>query len=296
MKIIKILLIIVLFVFAAVLAGCRFEDQEGQGSIEPATKTVETTGIETKIEDTNIPETTASVATLKAKIAFVGLRSGSSGMNSEIFIMNAYGSDQVNLTNNQAGDGGPSFSTDGSKIAFASNRDRTSDQDNNSEIYIMNTDGSEQTRLTDKSGIDVNPSFSPDDSKIVFESSPDGNYYNISIINVDGSGYIQLTDKASNGLPCFSPDGSKIAFASDRDGNFEIYIMNVDGSEQTKVTMNPAAEHLAPSFSPDGSKIAFASNLDQYVNISQICIINVDGSGYSQLTDEFENYSPCFSN
>ena len=41
----------------------------------------------------------------------------------------------------------------------------------------------------------------------------------------------------------------KIAFVSDRDGNFEIYIMNVDGSEQVNLTNNPAVDAL-PSFSP----------------------------------------------
>ena len=56
--------------------------------------------------------------------------------------MNADGSNQTRLTNNTAFDDGPSFSRDGSKIAFASTRD------GNYEIYVMNADGSNQTRLT----------------------------------------------------------------------------------------------------------------------------------------------------
>ncbi|MBE3114579.1 MAG: PD40 domain-containing protein [Actinobacteria bacterium] len=43
-------------------------------------------------------------------------------------------------------------------------------------------------------------------------------------------------------LACFSPDGSNIAFVSDRDGNGEIYIMNIDGSEQVNLTNNPAED------------------------------------------------------
>jgi TolB protein len=42
---------------------------------------------------------------------------------------------------------------------------------------------------------------------------------------------------------------NKIAFRSERDGNPEIYIMNVDGSEQTRLTNNPASD-VDPSFSP----------------------------------------------
>lgn len=41
----------------------------------------------------------------------------------------------------------------------------------------------------------------------------------------------------------------RIAFISNRDGNYEIYIMNVDGSEQTNLTNNPAADEF-PCFSP----------------------------------------------
>ncbi len=56
--------------------------------------------------------------------------------------MNVDGSEQVRLTNNPAYDWDPSFSPDGSKIAFESYRD------GNDEIYIMNIDGSEQVNLT----------------------------------------------------------------------------------------------------------------------------------------------------
>ena len=42
--------------------------------------------------------------------------------------------------------------------------------------------------------------------------------------------------------PTFSPDGTRIAFATSRDGNYEIYIMNPDGSEQTRVTTNTASD------------------------------------------------------
>ena len=59
--------------------------------------------------------------------------------------MNADGSNQTRLTNNPAIDISPSFSADGSKIAFVSNRD------GNQEIYVMNADGSNQTRLTNNS-------------------------------------------------------------------------------------------------------------------------------------------------
>ena len=55
----------------------------------------------------------------------------------------------------------------------------------------------------------------------------------------------------------FPGQNGKIAFATDRDGNGQIYTMNADGSAQTNVTNNDAADDLAPAWSPDGTKIAF---------------------------------------
>src|SRR5215213_10579598 len=53
--------------------------------------------------------------------------------------------------------------------------------------------------------------------------------------------------------------GGKIAFRSNRDGNYEIYVMNANGSNPTRLTNNPAVD-ANPEFNQDGSKIAFISN------------------------------------
>ena len=82
--------------------------------------------------------------------------------------MNADGSGQTRLTNNNAYDFNPSWSPDGEKIAFDSSSDFSIE---NLEIYVMNADGSGQTRLTDNTSPDEHPSWSPDGEKIAFESS-----------------------------------------------------------------------------------------------------------------------------
>ena len=76
-----------------------------------------------------------------------------------------------------------------------------------------------------------------------------------------------------------SSDGSKIAFRSFRDGNEEIYVMNADGTNQTRLTNNAAID-TEPSFSPDGSKIAFQSNRDGH---KDLYVMNADGSGQKLL-------------
>jgi Tol biopolymer transport system component len=199
----------------------------------------------------------------------------------EIYIMNADGNDQTRLTDNSASDGDPSWSPDGTKIAF----DSTIDEDGNRDIYIMNADdGSGQTRLTDDPAFDTDPSWSPDGTKIAFSSNREDDNSEIYIMNSDGSGQTRLTDNSADDFsPSWSPDSEKIAFVSDRDnGNFDIYIMNADdGSGQTRLTDDPAFDGF-PSWSPDSEKIAFTSNRDS----GGIFVMNADdGSGQTRLTD-----------
>lgn len=83
----------------------------------------------------------------------------------------------------------------------------------------------------------------------------------------------------------FPGTNGKIAFVSNRDGNEEIYVMNPDGSNQQRLTNNPALDSY-PSWSPDGTKIAFTSNRNGNL---EIYVMNADGSNQVRLTN---NASP----
>lgn len=88
-----------------------------------------------------------------------------------------------------------------------------------------------------------------------------------------------------------SPDGQRIAFVSRRDGNDEIYVMNADGSAQTRLTFSPAADY-APAWSPDGSRISFVSNRD---GNTELYVMRADGSAPVNITrhpaDDGERHS-----
>ncbi len=76
---------------------------------------------------------------------------------------------------------------------------------------------------------------------------------------------------------------ARIAFQSNRDGNFEIYVMNADGSDQTRLTNNSDWDRNA-SWSPDGTRIAFDSE-SHITGNNDIFVINADGTGQTRLTD-----------
>jgi Tol biopolymer transport system component len=210
-------------------------------------------------------------------IAFTSDRDG----NSEIYVMGRDGGDPVRLTDNPAADSSPSWSPDGGRMAFKSERD------GNAEIYVMNADGGAVTRLTDNPAMDGSPAFSPDGKRIAFESSRDDPnpvgcwpydcMIGIYVMDADGGNVIRLSDQpVRDSKPAWSPDGTRIAFSSTRDDgspiacqpecNYEIYIMDADGKNATRLTDHPERD-TQPAFSPDGRQIAFASNRDGNWNL-----------------------------
>ena len=132
---------------------------------------------------------------------------------SDIFVMNADGSGQTNLTNTSTADVRPDWSTDGARVAFGSH------PVSNWEVFVMNADGSDQTNLTNNPALDWGPNWSADDTKIAFETDRTGDF-EIFVMNADGSGQTNLTNSPStfDADPDWSPDGTKIAFARGGDG------------------------------------------------------------------------------
>ena len=79
---------------------------------------------------------------------------------------------------------------------------------------------------------------------------------------------------------------TKIAFTSFRDGNEEIYVMDGDGSNRRRVTVNPARDESTGMGSQRGKKIAFVSNRNnENENHRQIWVIDADGKNPIRLTD-----------
>ncbi|MBI1967418.1 MAG: Ig-like domain-containing protein [Gemmatimonadetes bacterium] len=92
--------------------------------------------------------------------------------------------------------------------------------------------------------------------------------------------------------PAFSPDGSRIAFVSLRDRNPEIYLMDADGSNPTRLTNDPQADGR-PVFTADGQSLLFHST--RWGKHQQIFAMGLDGQGVRQLTQDSANTQPTVS-
>lgn len=184
------------------------------------------------------------------------------------------------------------------------------------EIYTALSDGSDLQQLTDNPGYDAEATLSPHGRTIVFTSTRDGDI-DIYTMDVDGSNVRRLTSSVGyDGGPFFSPDGSRIVYRSFhpqsdeevaefralladnlvRPSRMEIWVMNVDGSDQRQVT-DLGGANFAPYFHPDGERIIFASNhRNPQSRNFDLYLVNVDGSDLTQVTtsEEFDAF-PMFS-
>jgi Tol biopolymer transport system component len=164
------------------------------------------------------------------------------------------GSPAARLTTSKAGDFAASFSPDGKRIAF------TSDRGGNYDIYTMNAAGRDLRRITTNPGKDAFPSWSPNGRTLAFASNRTGDWQ-IYTTNANGSGHlVQVTHRAGvDSLPVWSPDGARLAFDAPRNGRYQICLVPTAGGKITVLTSG-AARNVQPAWSPDGSRIAFTSN------------------------------------
>ncbi len=205
--------------------------------------------------------------------------------NLEIYSMRLDGSRLTNLTSHKGCDTEPSWSPDGSKIVFVSDRNSSLIC---SSIYLMDADGSNQTRLTFSKSKDYSPCWSPDGTRIGFCSQRTSKDQ-IFVIKANGDSVACLSDgTASDKFPCWSPDGNRIIFVSDRDGRRgdKIYSMRSDGSDVTRLT-DTIEMDWNPVWSADGNWILFDSSRR---GGRDIFLMKSDGKWPTRLTLTSKNY------
>ena len=221
-----------------------------------------------------------------ARIAFVGdrYREGDPGNNTidnEIFVMNADGSDQYQLTDTDGHEHGPVWSPDGSRIAFVTQTDLDPSPTvsrSDYQIFVVNADGTGQQQLTKRVGWNHRgPVWSPDGTHIAFNRGRQGTVDVVMVVDADG------TDQEYLGRgwgPVWSPDSTRIAFTrTGRNTRIpSIYMVNADGTG-----LRSLAFGALPAWSPDGSRIAFIDFGDSGFT-HEIVVMKPDGTDLRLLS------------
>jgi hypothetical protein len=264
------------------------------------------------------------------RIAFVSDRGGAP----KIYVMNADGSDVVQLTTGPHADSRPSWSPDGRRIVFARAGDATS-----CGIYVMSADGSDLDRLTSACG-HITPAWSPDGGRIAFGGWTLGSLgTGIHVMNTDGSGLTRLTESLHDEYPAWSPDGRMIAFNHtyepwEGDWFTQVFLVNADGTGMVPLSGTGGAQfaesgpswsrdgrlaywsyglgiaidggpiyhaigdagfYSFPAWSPDGSKVVFARGAP---GARRLAIANASGGGPPQdvgaTPSGYEDYEPAW--
>lgn len=205
----------------------------------------------------------------------------------------------IRLTDAKGYDAEGSYSPDGQRIVFASNRHAyaaalsAADAERLErepsyflDLYVMNADGSDVRRLTTSPGYDGGPFWSADGEQIVWRRfSEDGARAEVFTMNADGSGERQITSlDVLSWAPYFHPSGDYIVFATNLQGfaNFELYLVDAKGErEPVRVTDRAGFDGL-PTFTPDGKRISWTSNATPKKQ-SQIFIADWDHAEANRL-------------
>jgi len=192
-------------------------------------------------------------------------------------------------TDNDLWDLIPNWSADDSKIVFLSFRETL-------DIFMMNADGGNIVEVYDSGFHDSDLHCS--DGKLVFTRNSQ-----IWMMNEDGTGLVQITDPSRAGEwgdavlpfgdydPNLSPDGNMIVFErlvndETSHGNYNIYVINVDGTEETAITDTGYTQGI-PVWSHSGKQIVYIVGAIGNEGKYDIYLMNSDGSENRNITPDY---------
>ncbi len=173
----------------------------------------------------------------------------------------------------------PSWSTDGKRLAFISNKGN--DYLSRTDLYLYSKESGKIKKIA--SGVQSSPSWSPDGKKIVYGkiAKPDkrgSTYFDLYLYDRETKKNERLTTGERSRYPVYSPDGNSIAFVSTRDGESVIMLYDVSSESVQELTrFDELRQVYKLDWSPDGATILFETST---YNGRDIAEVNADGSGF----------------
>lgn len=190
------------------------------------------------------------------------------------------------ITHNAGDDFHCSFSHDGAKVLF------DSDRTGHNEIYVYDLATKQTIQITNNSFKSDHPHGS-DDGKHIFFDTYDNKEVNINRYDFATNKTTRLTGGLGNiGNAIPNTAGTWVSALGQVNGKYDLFVMKTDGTDRKNLT-NSAGDDVSQMWSPDGNRLVYMSMIDGHW---QICLINADGTGFKQLTKgDHSNMEPHFS-
>jgi serine/threonine protein kinase len=173
-----------------------------------------------------------------------------------------------------------------------------SDRTGKPQIYLINLDGTGEVQLTNLLEGACQPAWTPDGTQLVFTSpcsSSRDTYQGSSMWLIDvgadsaTSDPLQLpTAPGGDYDPAISPDGERIAFTSMRGNRKQVWVMNLDGTDLTRLSAEIAWDS-EPAWSPTGDQIAFSTTRGGVVEIWIMSVVGGDDTRFSRAAGLYED-------
>jgi hypothetical protein len=207
-------------------------------------------------------------------------RSVSDASTDQIYVMDADGTDKQPLTTGEQGGGAhPTWSPDGTSIAFVRAQD----------IWTMDADGGNQVRVADAGWNLSSPEWSPNGLSIAYVHSDQAAGSRIVTQPAGGGVATFRTDYNKRvGRPSWSPDGTKLLFWYTTGGVPGLYTMSPTGGAVTLVRAISSSHLGAYAWSPQGDRIVFASS--EASSDREIWVMDADGTDATQVTSTADGF------